>query len=206
MARYTGPKNKLARREGTDLGMKTPGSAAHGSLLRRMKITPGQHGQKRKRRSSDYGIQMREKQKVKRTYNLLEKQFRRYFNTASRNLGNTGEVLLSLLERRLDNVIFRLNFAPTRASARQLITHGHMTVDGKKVDIPSFLVESGMIIAPKQKALEMPLIKKMLEDKSPNIVSWLSRKGPVGKIARLPKREDIPEDINEQLIIEHYSR
>ena len=132
MARYRGPKNRIARREGIDLGLKTPGSAAHANLMKRLKITPGMHGQKRKRKPSDYGIQLREKQKVKRLYGLLEKQFKNYFAKASSHTQNTGEVLLSLLERRLDNVIYRLNLAPTRTSARQFVTHGHVLVDNKK--------------------------------------------------------------------------
>lgn len=206
MARYRGPKNRLARREGVDLGLKTPGTSAHSSLLRRLKILPGQHGQKRFRRFSDYGKELREKQKVKKLYGVLERQFKRYFDQASRERANTGEVFLSLLERRLDNVIYRLDLAPTRASARQYVTHGHILVDGKKVNIPSFLVREGMVIAPKQKLLETPVVKKLIEEKSPNIPSWLERKGPVGKVVRLPKREDVLEDINEQLIIEYYSR
>ncbi len=206
MARYRGPKNRLARREGIDLGLKTPGSHAHASLLRRLKITPGQHGQKRGRKPSDYGIQLREKQKVRRIYGVLEKQFRKYFDNASREKGNTGEALMVTLERRLDNVIYRLNLAPTRTSARQFVSHGHVTVDGKKVNIPSFLVEKDMVISYKPKFAGNPLIKKMLEDKSPNIAAWLAKKGPVGKILRLPIRADVGEDINEQLIIEFYSR
>jgi small subunit ribosomal protein S4 len=146
MARYKGPKNRLARREGTDLGLKTPGLSAHTSLLRRLKIIPGQHGQKGGRKLSDFGKQLREKQKVKRIYGLLEKQFRKYFDKASREKANTGEALLSYLERRLDNVIYRLNLAPTRAASRQFVSHGHVFVDGKKVNIPSFQVQEGMVI------------------------------------------------------------
>jgi small subunit ribosomal protein S4 len=207
MGRYTGAKNRLSRREGMDLGLKTVGSSAHTSLLRRLKILPGQHGQKGSRRkTSDYGLQLREKQKVKRIYGVMEKQFAKYFGIASRERRNTGEALLSLLERRLDNVIYRLNMAPTRAFARQIISHGHVNIDGKKVNIPSFFVRSGMVVTFKSKILENPVVKKLLADKSSNIVSWLERKGPVGKIVRLPIREDIQEDINEQLIIEFYSR
>ncbi len=206
MARYIGPRNRLARREGTDLGLKTPGLAAHTSLLRRLKIIPGAHGQKGGRKLSDYGKQLREKQKVKRIYGLLEKQFRKYFEKAARNPANTGEVLLSLLERRLDNTIYRLGLAPTRAGARQYITHGHVLIDGKKVSIPSYLVKQDMVISVKQKLLETTVLKKLLEDKSPNIVAWLKRHGPAGKVLRLPQREDITDAINEQLIIEYYSR
>lgn len=206
MARYRGPRNRLARREGIDLGLKTPGSAAHASLLRRQKIHPGQHGQKGGRKASDYGKQLREKQKVKRIYGVLEKQFRRYFEEASRQKANTAETLLSLLERRLDNTVYRLGFAPTRASARQYVSHGHVTVEGKKVDVPSFQVASGMVISLKQKLMETPVVKKLLEEKEANIPTWLERKGPVGKVTRMPVREDITDDIYEQLIIEFYSR
>jgi|SRR3989344_1528000 len=206
MARYTGPRNRLARREGIDLGLKTPGSNAHAQLLKRAKITPGAHGQKRKRKSSDYGIQLREKQKVKRIYGIMEKQFKKYFQIAQRDKRNTGEALLTLLERRLDNVVYRLSLAPTRSSARQFVTHGHVSIDDKKVSIPSYVVDPGAVISIRQKLLVGPIIKKMLETKDPQITPWLQRKGPVGKVIRLPKREDIMEDINEQLIIEFYSR
>lgn len=206
MGRYTGPKNRLSRREGIDLGLKTLGTSAHGELLRRLKIPPGAHGQKMRRKISDYGSQLREKQKVKRMYGLLERQFRKYFDEASRVRLNTGEALLTILERRLDNVLYRLNLAPTRASARQFISHGHVMVDGKKVNIPSFLVNRDMVITPKLTMLEIPAVKKLLEEKEPQIAAWLERKGPVGKILRLPKRDDVAEDISEQLIIEFYSR
>lgn len=206
MARYTGPKNRLARRQGIDLGLKTSGSSSQASLLRRLKIIPGQHGQKKGRKLSDYGKQLREKQKVKRIYGMLERQFRIYFDKASRDKSNTGEALLSLLERRLDNTIYRLGLAPTRAAARQFVSHGHVLVNGKKVNIPSFQVDTGMVINYKQKLLETPLMKKILEDKTPGTPDWLERKGPAGKITRLPKRDDIQEDINEQHIIEFYSR
>ena len=206
MSRYRGPKNRLARREGMDLGMKTPGSAAHTQLLKRLKITPGMHGSRGRRKMSDYGLQLREKQKVKRMYGVSETQFRNYFTSASRQLANTGETLLSFLERRLDNVIYRLHLAPTRASARQFITHGHVLVDSNKVNIPSLLVNSDMVITVKPKFLENPLIKKLLEEKDPIIPGWMERKGPVGKVVRLPLRDDIQEAINEQLIIEFYSR
>jgi small subunit ribosomal protein S4 len=206
MARYTGAKNRLARREGSDLGLKTAGSSSHAALLRRLKIIPGQHGQKGRRKTSDYGLQLREKQKVKRIYGMMERQFVKYFKEASREPRNTGEALLTLLERRLDNVLYRMNLAPTRAFARQLVSHCHVKVDNKRVNIPSFLVRAGMVITIKQKMLDNPTIKKLLEEKAPNLAGWLERKGPVGKVIRLPKREDVTEDINEQLIIEFYSR
>lgn len=206
MARYTGPKNRLARREGIDLGMKTPGSKAHASLLRRLTIIPGQHGSRGKRKLSGYGIQLREKQKVRRLYGVLERQFRKYFKRALKFKGNTGEMLLQQLERRLDTIMYRLGLAPTRAAARQLVTHGHVLVNEKKVSIPSYQVEVDDIIMLKGKALEIPAVKKLLEEKNPQLVPWLERKGAVGKVAKLPERSEIPEDINEQLIVEYYSR
>ena len=206
MARYRGPKNKLARREGMDLGLKTPGSNAHASLLRKINKPPGAHGQRGRRKISEYGLQLREKQKVKRMYGMLEKQYRRYFSMAKKWKGNTGEKFLEYLERRLDNVIFRMNLAPTRALSRQLITHGHVMVNNKKVDIPSYLVKTDDVITLKNKAIDVPAVKKLLESKNLVYPDWVERKGPAGKIKRLPIREDIKEDINEQLIVEFYSR
>lgn len=204
--RYTGPLNRLARREGMDLGLKTPGTNAHAQLLKRLKVPPGQHGQRGRRKVSDYGIQLREKQKVKRMYGVSESQFEKYFEEASREKGNTGQTLLILLERRLDNVVYRMNLAPTRSSARQFTTHGHVLVNGKKVSIPSYQIREGETVTIKQKMMEHEGVKKLMEEKQPTIVSWITKKGPVGKVTRLPVREDIADDINEQLIIEFYSR
>ncbi len=206
MARYTGPKNRLARREGMDLGLKTIGSHAHAELLKRMTIIPGQHGVKGKRKSSDYGLQLREKQKVKRLYGVLERQFRKSFEQAKKWKGNTGEKLIEFMERRLDNVLFRMNMTPTRASARQIVNHGHVLVNGQKVNIPSYRVDIDDVISLRPKGLEIPAVKKLLDEKSPIMPSWIERKGPVGKIVRSPERADVTEDINEQLIVEFYSR
>lgn len=206
MARYTGPKNRLARREGIDLGQKTVGSKTHATLLRRLNVPPGMHGPKGRTRQSSYGLQLREKQKVKRIYGLLERQFRKNFNRAKKWRGNTGEKLLEFLERRLDNVLYRLSLAPTRAAARQLVTHGHVFVDNDKVSIPSYLTTEGEVITLKSKAMEIPAVKKMLEEKSAKLPDWLNRKGPAGKVVRVPVRSDVTEDINEQLIVEYYSR
>lgn len=189
MARYTGPKNRLSRREGLDLFGK-------GNKLRRAAVPPGQHGPKGVRRTSDYGTQLREKQKAKRLYGLLEKQFHRYYATASHNPGNTGATLLSLLETRLDNVVYRLGFAATRAMARQLVGHYHILVNSRPVNIPSYQVRPGDVIVAK---LPFPATEAL-----PPI--WLSREGPAGKVERLPKREDIDTSINDQLIVEYYSR
>jgi len=206
MARYTGPRNRLARREGVDLGLKTVGSNAHAQLLKRLKIIPGQHGQKGRRKSSEFALQLREKQKVKHIYGILEKQFKKYFDQATKKVGNTGEALLQILERRLDNVVYRLNLSPTRAFARQIVSHGHVMVDGHKVNIPSFQVNKDQVISIKSKILETPVLKNLLDTKDLILPDWLERKGPVGKVRQIPKREDIKEVINEQLIIEFYSR
>ncbi|MBI3385960.1 30S ribosomal protein S4 [Candidatus Gottesmanbacteria bacterium] len=206
MARYTGPKNRLARREGMDLGFQTVGSKSHASMLRRLNIPPGQHGAKGRRKISDYGLQLREKQKVKRMYGVLERQFRRYFENARKWRGNTGEKLLEFLERRLDNVVYRIGFVPTRSGARQLVSHGHVLVNGKKVNIPSYPVFIGQVISLKTKAMGIPSVKQMLDEKTFTPPEWLERKGPVGRVARLPGRSDVKEDISEQLIVEHYSR
>lgn len=164
------------------------------------------HGQKRPRKLSDYGRQLREKQRVKRIYGIFEKQFKKYFLVASKKKTATGEKLLKLLERRLDNIVYRLGLTPTRAAARQLIVHGHFLVNDDKVDAPSYLVKIGDVISLKAKSLQIPIIKKMLEEKNPIIPSWLKRKGPAGKVVSEPKRDDIRADINEQLIVEYYSR
>lgn len=206
MARYTGPKNRLARREGMDLGLKTVGSNSHNSLLRKLTIPPGMHGLKRTRRMSDFGKQLREKQKAKRMYGILERQFKNYYEKAAKFKGATGSTLMRLLETRLDNVVYKLGFAPTRASARQLITHGNVILNGKKVTIPSFDVKVDMVITMNQKAFEIPAVKKLLDDKSVNIPKWLSKKGPVGKVTRLPEDSDSEANIDEQLIVEYYSR
>ena len=206
MARYTGPKNRLARREGMDLGLKTIGSHAHASMLKRLTIIPGQHGVKGRRKTTGYGIQLREKQKVKRIYGLLEKQFRKMFSQAKKWKGNTGEKLIEFLERRLDNVLVRMNIAPTRASARQCVSHGHVLVNGKKLNIPSYRVEVDDVITLDSTGMEIPAIKKLMDEKSPIMAAWVERKGPAGRIVRLPERADVSEDIAEQLIVEFYSR
>lgn len=207
MGRYRGPKNKLARREKADLGLKTPGTSAHASLLKRLNIEPGIHGQKRRRKkASDYSVQLREKQKVKRIYGVREKQFKDYFQKAAKKKTAAGEELLTLLEKRLDNVVFRLGFAPTRPAARQFVGHGHIWVDSKKVDIPSYQVKKGQTISLDKKSLKIPVIEKMIAEKNPVLPSWLERKGPVGKVIAEPKREDIGLDIDESLIVEFYSR
>ena len=206
MARYTGPKNRLARKEGIDLGLKTVGTKSHAGLMKRLNVPPGQHGQKMRRKTSSYGIQLREKQKMKRMYGVMEKQFRKNFAMARKWRGNTGDMLVQFLERRLDNTVYRLGLAPTRTSARQFVSHGHIVVNGSRVNIPSYLVDVNAVITIKPKAAAIPVIKKMLEDKTFTPPAWLERQGGAGKVTRLPERDDVKEDINTQLVIEYYSR
>jgi small subunit ribosomal protein S4 len=199
MARYKGPKDRLSRREGFDLFGK-------GAKLTRLTVPPGVHGPKGTfRKPSQYGRQLREKQKVKRLYGILERQFKRYVDKAFKSKGNTGEKLLSLLERRLDNVVFRLKFAPTRNSARQLISHRHVLVNGNKVNIPSYQVRAGDTVGLSTKAAEIPAIKKSLQEDI-KIPGWLRRKALVGKVEKLPVTDDVSESISIQDIVEFYSR
>lgn len=202
MARYTGPKNKKSRRYGVDLGLKSNPK----SLERRLSTPPGQHGRKGTRKTSDYGIQLAEKQKAKIMYGILERQFKKYYLEASRDPLATGEVMFSLLERRLDNCLYRLGFVPTRRAARQLVTHGNALVNGRKVSIPSYQVKAGDIISLSAKGAAIPYIKARLEAKDVTCPSWLDKQAIAGKIIRLPNRGDITEAINEQLIVEFYSR
>ena len=199
MARYTGPKDRLSRREGFDL-------FGTGLKLTRLMVPPGVHGPKGSRGSSQYGRQLREKQKVKRLYGLLEKQFRKYVEVALKSKGNTGEKLISLLEKRLDNVIFRLGFAPSRPAARQIVSHGHVLVDGKKVNIPSYQLVVGQTVSLDSKGMNIPVVAKLLKNEDIKLPAWLEKKAVVGKVARDPKREDITEPISEQDIVEIYSR
>lgn len=198
MARYTGPKDRLSRREEFDMFGK-------GARLTRLNVPPGQHGPKGTRRKSQYGRQLREKQKVKRMYGVLEKQFKRYIMKAARTRGNTGEKLLSLLERRLDNVVYRLGFAPTRSAARQLVSHKHVLVNGKKVNIPSYQVKKGDVVTLTKVATDIPAVKKTLSDKE-KLPEWLKRKAAAGSVKRDPVIDDVPEPISTQDIVEFYSR
>ena len=199
MARYTGPKDRLSRRENFDLFGK-------GAKLTRLTVPPGVHGPKGSRRPSQYGSQLREKQKVKRLYGVLEKQFKKYVARAFRSKGNTGEQLLSLLERRLDNTVYRLGFVPTRPAARQLVGHKHVLVNGKKVNIPSYEVNQGDTISLDEKAIEIPAIKTLLTNKEYKTPEWLQRKAAAGKVAALPTGDDVTEPISVRDIIEFYSR
>lgn len=210
MARYTGPKFKLDRREGTNLFLKGKRSLSNKHPIEKKgAVPPGQHGQrslKRRRRTSDFGLQLREKQKVKRIYGVYERQFRRYFKEAAKEKGNTGEALMKILETRLDNTVYRLGLAPSRTSARQLVGHGHVRVDDKKVDIPSYNVKVGNLISLSEKAQKFSLVAESLKLREDATPQWLKRQGLVGKISGLPTSDDLDLSIDKQLIIEYYSR
>ena len=209
MARYIGPTCKLARREGADLGLKSPARALDSKC--KLEQKPGQHGAAAKRgKLSDYAVQLREKQKVKRIYGLLERQFRNYYKKAATKKGNTGENLLQLLETRLDNVVYRMGFAITRPAARQLVSHRGITVNGKPVNLPSYAVKAGDAIALSEKAARQLRVKESLTvaqqmDLSPSWVEVDANKF-AGVFKAVPARGDLPSDINEALIVELYSK
>ncbi|HKY74317.1 MAG TPA: 30S ribosomal protein S4 [Patescibacteria group bacterium] len=202
MARMYGPKNRLARKTGFDLGLKTNPL----KVARRLNIPPGQHGRKGKKKVSDYGEQLSEKQKVKFMYGVMEKQFHKLYELAAKTPASTGKVLLTLLERRLDNVLYRLGFAPTRAAARQMVVHGHVRVNDKKMTIPSYAVKVDDVVQLSDKAIKIPVVAELLKEKNKAVPAWLDKQAAVGKIIRLPEREHIDVGINEQLIVEFYSR
>ena len=201
MARYTGPKTKIARKFG---------EAIFGAdkVLTRKNYPPGQHGNMRRRKTTEYGIQLREKQKAKYTYGLLEKQFRLTYEKALRNPGVTGIILLQLLESRLDNIVYRFGMAPTRAAARQLVSHKHIVVDGKVVNVPSYQVKPGQIVGVREKDKAMEVILNSLNGFNHSKYPWLEWDANTlsGKYLYIPEREDIPENIKEQLIVELYSK
>lgn len=201
MARYTGPKTKIARKFG---------EAIYGpdKDLEKRNYPPGMHGQNRRRKVSEYGLQMKEKQKAKYTYGVLERQFRNLFEKAARTKGITGEVLLQLLEQRLDNVVYRLGIAPSRPAARQIVLHKHITVNGKVVNIPSYRVKPGDVVAVREKAKSLEVIADALAGFNHAKYPWLEWDASImgGKFLHLPSREDIPETIKEQMIVELYSK
>jgi small subunit ribosomal protein S4 len=209
MARYIGPVCRLCRREGMKLFLKGERCYSEKCAIEKRNIPPGQHGRARKSKIVGYGIQLREKQKVKRTYGVLESQFRRYFEAADRQKGITGELLLQMLERRLDNVVYRLGFATSRAQARQLVRHGHFTVNGRKVDIPSFSARAGDVVAVRSGSAQNLTIQHAIEEvKGRGIPEWLSLEASTlaGRVAQLPTREQIGLPVQEQLIVELYSK
>ncbi len=201
MARYTGPKSKIARKLGEPI-------FGEDKVLAKKNYAPGQHGANKRRKLSEYGTQLREKQKAKYTYGVLERQFRNLFKKASSIKGVKGEVLLQLLEQRLDNVVYRLGIAPTRAAARQLVLHRHITVDGQVVNIPSYSVTPGELVAVREKSKSLEVIQDSLAGFNHSKYPWIewdeSLKG--GKLINLPQRDEIPENIKEQLIVELYSK
>ena len=201
MARYTGPKHKLARREGMNLLDKSSTS-----LKRRLNIPPGVHGRKRRKRLSEYGLQLREKQKVKATYGLLEKQFKRLIDKAASKKGDTEEILMSLLETRLDNIVYRLGFTKSRTMARQLVSHRHVLVNNEKINIPSYSVKVNDVITLTSKIKKTPAVIEKMEEKDIQLLPFLVKKGDVGKLLRFPKKEDLQVPFNLQLIFEYYSR
>ncbi len=213
MARYTGPVCKLCRREGEKLFLKGDRCFTPKCSFERRPYPPGQHGQEaqyHRTRASDYALQLREKQKARRIYGVLERQFRRYFKEALRRPGLTGENLLVILERRLDNVVYRLGLAASRAQARQLVQHGHFVVNGRRTNIPSFLVRPGDVIEVREGSRKRAYFKEVrdyLHDRPP-VPDWLRFDSNAlrAEVLRLPKREDIDLPLNEQLIVEYYSR
>ncbi|HLD01506.1 MAG TPA: 30S ribosomal protein S4 [Patescibacteria group bacterium] len=200
MARYTGPKHKLARRVGVNVLDKTSNS-----LMRRLNTPPGVHGAKRKRRLSEFGLQLKEKQKAKSIYGILEKQFKKLVETVQKKRGDTGELLISLLETRLDNIVYRLGFAKTRFMARQLVSHGHIRVNDKKLNIASYQVAVEDIISLSEKIQKNTHVSQLLSEKN-ELLSFLKKEGTQGKLIRMPKRDDIEVPFNTQQIIEYYSR
>jgi len=209
VARYTGPVCRLCRRERMKLFLKGDRCFKEKCAVERRNFPPGQHGTRRGRRTLGYGLQLREKQKVKRIYGVLEAQFRTYFQEADRSKGITGENLLVMLERRLDNVIYSLGFAASRAQARQFVRHGHVQADGRKITIPSYQVKAGQAIAIKDASRKNPLIRSSVETaRGRGVPEWLEldAENTTGKVLRIPVREDIKLPIQEQLIVELYSR
>ncbi len=209
MARYVGPVCRLCRREGMKLFLKGERCYTEKCAIEKRNTPPGQHGKARKQKIAGYGLQLREKQKVKRIYGVLENQFRRYFEVADRTRGITGETLLQLLERRLDNVCYRLGFSTSRAQARQLVRHGHFLVNGKKVDIPSFSVRAGDVVTVKAGSQKTPAIAHAMEEvKGRGVPEWLQLDAGAitGRIVSLPTREQINLPVQEQLIVELYSK
>lgn len=208
MARYRGPSCKLARREGVDLNLKSPARAIDSKC--KLDQKPGQHGSDRRGRLSDYGVQLREKQKVRRIYGVLERQFRNYYKAASGSGGNTGEILLQLLEQRLDNVVYRMGFSVTRAQARQLVSHRAVQVNGSSVNLPSYQVKAGDEISLTEKASKQLRVKEAqtIAKDMDLIPDWVQVDAAAckGVFKSVPDRSDLPADINEALIVELYSK
>jgi len=207
--RYTGPRNKVSRREGVDLGLKTPGTKGHATLLKKLTLKPGQHGMgtRKRKKQSERGKQLREKQKLRFMFGVTETQLKNYYNEAVNTKGNTGVILGQILEQRLDNVIYRLGFAPTRASSRQLVNHGHVVVDDKVVSIASYRVIVGDKVAFKgPKTAKIPYIETQMANETQIVPDWLERKAEKGKVAKMPDSQNIEKQVNMRSVIEFYSR
>lgn len=200
MSRFTGPKNKLARRIGEDLGLKSNPL----KVAKRLGLRPGMHGKKMVRKLSDFGTQLKEKQKVRFMYGVTEKQLRKAYDAATKDKVATGSAMLRLLERRLDNVVYRMNFAPTRAAARQLVSHGHVSINGKKMNVASHLVSIDDVITLSASATKIPAVADSMKNTTTS--KWVEVKNHAGKVVKFPEREEIESSIQEQLIVEWYSR
>jgi small subunit ribosomal protein S4 len=202
MARTTKSRGKIVRRFGENIFA----NPKFDKILARKPHKPGAHGKKLTRRPSDYSLQLKEKQKLKAIYDVSERQFKNYYQTARKTQTATGEKLLQILESRLDNLVYRAGFVPTRPAARQLVNHGHILVDNKKVDIASYLVKPGQVISLNNQGQKIPLVVEMLKNKDVNVPKWLKRKAVAAKLERLPERDEFDLNIQEQLIVEFYSR
>lgn len=202
MSRYTGSKNKLQRRIGEDLGLKTNAV----KVARVINARPGQHGAKNRRKLSEYGLQLKEKQKLRYIYGLTEKQLHKLYIEATKDPTSTGAALLNLLERRLDNVVYRLGWTATRAAARQLVSHNHVLVNGKKMNIPSYVADVNDVITIRPNFVSSPAVAERLKEEPTAVPAWLERKGAAGKVLRYAERAEIREAVEEQLIVEYYSR
>ena len=208
MARYIGPVCRLCRRESQKLYLKGDKCFTEKCAIEKRNYAPGQHGQARAKKMSNYGMQLREKQKVRRYYGILEGQMKKYFQMADKQAGITGENLLKILESRLDNVVYRLGLGESRSQARQLVTHGHFLVNGKKLDIPSYMVKVGDVIEVKDKSKNSPKVKELQENHQGNVLPWLQFDAEklTGKVVSESTREDIDLPIQEHLIVELYSK
>jgi small subunit ribosomal protein S4 len=205
--RHTGPKNRIARREGIDLGLKTPGSKSHANLLKKLNVPPGQHGTARMRKMSERGKQLRETQKLKYLFGLSQKQLKKYFILAVKKTGNTGLFMSQFLEKRLDNVVYRLGFAPTRAAARQLVNHKHFKVNDKVVGIPSIQLRANDTVSfAKPETQKIVAVEKSLANKEAFTPAWIAREATVGKLVSEPTAELIEKQIILRLVIEYFSR
>jgi small subunit ribosomal protein S4 len=209
MARYRGPVCRLCRREGEKLFLKGERCQTEKCAIERRAYAPGQHGRDRRLRITPYGLQLREKQKARRIYGIMERQFRNYFQAAARMPGVTGENLLRILESRLDNLVYRMGFAPSRKSARQLVLHGHLSVNGRKVSVPSYQVRPGDVVSVREDSRNLPLIQGTIESRGGrDLPDWLESniRTLKGRLLRLPSRDAIPTTIQENMIVELYSK